>query len=382
MKVLLVSDLHFGVQLPHAKLSVDRRTSDRLKDVAAVGASILELAESEGASAIFVLGDLFDKAAPAMETIRVVAETLKSWASESRPVFVMPGNHDAYDKAGAKTTLELFRTLDLPNIHIMDGGKVATFDEVVFWALPWVPDVCVSQIVAGFPVEEDTVDVCLIHQTVDGCVDGKRSLSSPLKESALDAFDVVFSGHIHQPQRIGRVQYLGSPLQLRFGDDGKRGVYTFDLDELAVEFHPLTSPVFFARDITAGQDLDEIEDALLEFLPPEGSQDAPCEVYVRLRVKGEREDVDAEMKTLAELKQWFASEGGIARKWLTTRVYTDDGVSERIRELVSKKKVADTETLVSAYTAACKPPSDLAGGTIAPDVLAKAGMEFLSLGAK
>ena len=65
-----------------------------------------------------------------------------------------------------------------------------------------------------------------MHQSIKGAIfENNHSLNEGLP---VDYFNVpknvVFSGHIHVPQEIGNVTYVGAPYPIRFGDNAKNRV--------------------------------------------------------------------------------------------------------------------------------------------------------------
>jgi hypothetical protein len=73
-----------------------------------------------------------------------------------------------------------------------------------------------------------------IHQTVEGAASYGHTLSG-LSPSMFAKAPSVFSGDVHKPQKIGNVQYVGSPYPICFGDDyvGRLLVLN-DVDETVV----------------------------------------------------------------------------------------------------------------------------------------------------
>lgn len=66
-------------------------------------------------------------------------------------------------------------------------------------------------------------DAICLHQTLNGCQASNGQVLEGLQPSRFDPEHVgaafVFSGDIHKPQRVGNVEYVGSPYQVAFGDE-------------------------------------------------------------------------------------------------------------------------------------------------------------------
>lgn len=349
MKFIFVSDLHFAVKLPHAKVNGSATSSDRLDDVTDVFNMIIDYVVRHSIDGVFILGDVFDKAAPDMATLRCVGEHLTELAVHTK-VWLLPGNHDAHDRAGKLYTLDLFRVLDIPNVIVMNTVRTLRFGDVTFWALPWVPDRKVAGIIDGFNFAKGQLNVVLMHQTVDGCLDGGRRLSSPLSSSVFDRFDLALSGHIHKPQECGNVQYLGAPMQHRFGESNDpRGFWTLDSDTLVLELVPIvTSPLFLTVDFEAnkapGKEVQQFFDSI-----PATIRKRP--VYLHFRIKGPSEGVEALSNLIDDFKTAFLSVSSklAIRAWRKTKIVTDDGASARVRAAATSGGVATPEQLIEAF---------------------------------
>lgn len=232
MVFLHVSDLHIGKKLMGRPLIEDQRHILR---------QIVQMAE--GADAVLVAGDLYDKAQPASEAVDLASHFLMELAGLEKPVFVISGNHDSPEQvaycgdilAGAKIFVSPVLTAAPQPITIRDP-----YGDVNVYLLPFVRP---TQVRRAFPeraeevkgyadalrvtVEEMRIDtaarnVLLAHQYV---ADGEMALcdSEERMVGGVDVvpaevfkdFDYVALGHLHTPQRVGssRMFYAGSPLK-------------------------------------------------------------------------------------------------------------------------------------------------------------------------
>lgn len=333
-RLAFVSDLHFSLRLPHAEISPDGTSSDRLDDVSVVLDEIENYClEHDDVRGVFILGDLFDKNSPDMATLTRVGEKLRTLSSHVQ-VNILPGNHDAYDRGQRLYTLSLFESLKIHNVRpILKPGVSHRFEDVTLFSLPWMPDEAASREIENFAFEEGQVNICLLHQTVDGCVEGKRPLSSPIKSSQFDRFDFALSGHIHESQKMGNLLYLGAPLDLRFGEKPEpRGFWSLELSELELDFVPVTAtPVF--RSLLLTEDVD-IEKELSELAEKVRGRDH----YVDFRVKGSRDHVQFATTSIRDWKEDLRKEVGIKRlrKVRVRKEIEGEGTSRAVRK--------DTET--------------------------------------
>lgn len=406
MKFLFISDTHFAVKLPHAKVAGDGYDSDRIHDCERAFWHLIRYADRENVEAAFILGDLFDVASPDMPTLKLVGMLLKCLA-EHTTVYLLPGNHDAHDRRGELYSLGLFDVLGLRRIRVLGRewisfGGHATNPTIAFFSLPWIPDYDVAEVIseAGTLLYNADAHVALIHQTIDGVYD-RRRLSSPLKEAAFEGFDLVLSGHIHKPQELGNVQYLGSPIPMSFNEaDGlDRGFWVLDGNTLELELRPITeTPTWLTFEIDA-DDADEVEQwvtvavgmgrkgGIFYTNPVQRIVDAleRDHLYADFKVRGTRENVERFCDALDELWEWAAElhpghqSRGQIRLWRKAKIITDDGASERVREAATSGGVATPAELVAAFVEAAGSASELPEG-VEPEALEEFGLLALRLG--
>ncbi|MEX0827128.1 MAG: exonuclease SbcCD subunit D C-terminal domain-containing protein [Acidimicrobiia bacterium] len=257
MRVLHTSDWHLGRRLER---------HDRLEEHRAVVDSVVAIAAAEGADLVLHSGDLFDRAVPPVEALRLGLEGLVRLADGgTRPVVVVAGNHDSP---------ELFETLApflAPfGVHLV--GRIKPPDEGGIMSLETAngrahvacfPFLRAAQTVdfmaraddwygkyadrvrkiteryaaaLGEPAEPDDATFVVAHFMVGGvkvntgAPRGERDLhmgeAYAAAESAVPTtVDYVALGHIHAPQKVpgARVpaEYAGSLLQLDFGEAGE-----------------------------------------------------------------------------------------------------------------------------------------------------------------
>ena len=377
VKIIFVSDIHAAVKLPHARVAGDATMSDRLEQTAGVlFKQLVQHCKIEAVKHVFILGDLFDSRHPDMPTLSYVGSHLKL-LGEVATVHILPGNHDAHDRSGQLYTLDLFDVLEVDGIDVILNPKrieLPGADGVVFHAFPWIPDSQIGAVIRETKLETGPAHIALLHQTIDGCTDGNRGISSPFKVSELADFDLAMSGHIHKPQEIGdNVQYLGSPYAIRFNDadDLERGFWVLETDTLELTMVPVTkAPKFLKFHISGFCVAGDFEDFREEI--EAAARSAP--VYVSFAVEGGRAFVDDVVVQLGQLSDTLKLQSRLVvdvKLWRINRIVTDDGASERVRAAIVGGAVPTPEMLVEAYTAAqMEPPAPM-------DVLTKMGLEFL-----
>jgi DNA repair exonuclease SbcCD nuclease subunit len=135
LKVLHTADWHLGK--PFARFD----ESDRLKLTRArldVIDSILDVAETNMVDAVLCAGDLFDEPQPSEMWWRGLADKLAKRSWSSRPVVLLPGNHDPMTDTSVYSPNHPFRTL-LPDwVHVVDRDdfELALGDDAIVLARP------------------------------------------------------------------------------------------------------------------------------------------------------------------------------------------------------------------------------------------------------
>ncbi len=256
MRLLHTSDWHLGRTLHGV---------DLLDAQAAALDHIVEVTRTSGVDAVLVAGDVFDRAIPPVEAVRLLEETMCRLAQYAT-VVVTSGNHDSAVRLGYGS--KLFPA----GIHVVTeldsvGTPVELADEhgpVLVYPLPYLdPDGCRVRLGGDdAPLERSHQAVCAAAMRRVSADLGERGLFAasartvvmghafvvggvPLETSeserdirvggvdsvpsaVFDGVDYVALGHLHGPQepRAGnhdepintRLRYSGSPLRYSFSE--------------------------------------------------------------------------------------------------------------------------------------------------------------------
>ena len=206
---------------------------------------------------------------PARPTSREFAKRVARLAGSGVPVFLLVGNHDTPHVLGRATSLEIFQTLDVSNVHIGDTlrtYRIETADgpaQIV--AVPWVrrsaflsqddtrglsPDqvneAIQERLARAIQLQADNLDASVPaifagHVTVSDATTGSertmmlgRDYVLVRSSVALPQFDYVALGHIHKHQILGSsplVVYSGSLQRVDFGEESdEKGFCVVELD--------------------------------------------------------------------------------------------------------------------------------------------------------
>ena len=238
MKFLHLSDLHIGKRVYGFSM---------LEDQSYILSRILEIAALEKPDGVILAGDIYDKAVPSAEAVRLMDEFLTALAREGIRIFMVSGNHDSPERIAFGS--ELMKKNEVYVSPVYDGkiSHITMEDEygaVTVWLLPFIKPAIVRHVFPEQEIETYQDAVCTVlqhihidtaernilvaHQFVTGAA---RCESEELfvggidnvDASLFDRFDYTALGHIHSPQQIGRpeVCYCGTPLKYSFSEAGQ-----------------------------------------------------------------------------------------------------------------------------------------------------------------
>lgn len=175
-------------------------------------------AKAYGAKSVAILGDITDAKDyhPAVLVNRLVTE-ITDLAKEVGQVTILTGNHD-YLKDGHP----FFEFLNaVPGVRFVSSIYSDTDEDV---QVLWLPH-------SKNPVEDwaglrdlSWYSHIFMHQTMTGSVASNGQEMSGEGVEKLEWFrpgkdlPLIWSGDIHVPQKIGLVEYIGSPYPVHFGD--------------------------------------------------------------------------------------------------------------------------------------------------------------------
>jgi len=316
MKILHLSDLHFGKNLHNEDLLEDQKfwvekTVDEIK--------------KQLPDAVIIAGDVYDRGVPSKEAVQLFSRFLSDIRNINKkdiPVLLCAGNHDGGER------LEFARDLlSLSNVHIAgtvtkEMVKVPLKDDygiVNFWIMPFVypaavrvalgvDDTVISNIEDAVKelLKNQNIDfsqrnVLIAHQMVlNGGKEPDRSMSETavggiggINSSVFEGFDYVALGHIHGAQKVGydNIRYAGAPLCYHFSEaEQEKGLLFTELKEknTPLEFDTIKVPVLHKVRKTITGKLDDI-------IKNEEKSTASNE-FVRIELTDETFDTDARKK--------------------------------------------------------------------------------------
>jgi exonuclease SbcD len=258
MRILHTGDWHLGRTLLGADLLGHQSTFADF---------LVETVRDRAVDLVVIAGDVYDRAIPPVDAVRLLSRTLERLA-ETATVVLTPGNHDSAARLGfgAGVMHDRVRILAEPTgigtpVLLDDEyGPVAVYGipylhpDLTRYALADVPDeplarshqavvgAATARIRADLAERPGTRSVVVAHAFVGGAApsDSEQDIRvggvDQVAASVFDGIDYVALGHLHGPQRVGagdRIRYAGSPLAFSFGERQQRKSVT--LVELAAD---------------------------------------------------------------------------------------------------------------------------------------------------
>ncbi len=233
MKFIHLADLHLGKRLNGFSMLEDQRY---------ILGRILDIADAEKPDAVLIAGDVYDRAVPPEEAVRLFDDFLAALAAQGAQILIISGNHDSAERVAFGG-----RLMEAGGVHlapVYDGTVAPILLEdahgpVAFYLLPFLKPV---QLRALFPGEDIATctdamraaiarlaldpavrSVAVAHQFVTGAAvsDSEELAVGGLDEvdgAVFEPFTYVALGHLHSAQAVGRdaVRYAGAPLKYSF----------------------------------------------------------------------------------------------------------------------------------------------------------------------
>ena len=307
MKFFHLSDLHIGKIVNGFSMIAEQKHAFE---------QVVGYIKTECPVAVIIAGDVYDRAIPNVESVRVFDDFITALAQSDTAVILISGNHDSPERMSyasrllAENRLFFYGTFD-GTIH-----KIALSDEygdVNFWLLPFFKPSSVRGMFADQEIEshQDAVAAALEVTEIDDTsrnvlvshqfytkagVSPERSDSELTLVGGLDAvdaglierFDYAALGHLHGRQSVDskHIRYCGSPIKYSFSEwRQEKSVTVVKLAEkgnLTVESLPLI-PL---------HDMREIKGEIGTLMSDDISSLADKDDYLRVILTDEDEMID------------------------------------------------------------------------------------------
>jgi exonuclease SbcD len=295
MRILHFADLHLGVENYNAGINPETGLSTRLHDFLNALDEIVEYALNNEADLVLFCGDAYKSREPSQTHQREFARRIWRLSSNGIAVLLLTGNHDLPNAIGRATTVEIFKTLSIPNVIVANTPGTHKIDtrngSIQIVALPWARRSALlsrestknlssdevnekleatltellEQEIAG--LDPELPAILAAHITVANAKYGsERSMIMGNDYSLLQSnvanpkFDYIALGHIHKKQVLSQnppVVYAGSLQRIDFSEeDDEKGFFIVDIDrnrKVNFEFVPVNARRFVTIKVEVGE---------------------------------------------------------------------------------------------------------------------------------
>jgi DNA repair protein SbcD/Mre11 len=124
IKLIHVSDIHFGSGESHGRLNSRTGLNVRFEDFAAAFARVVDFSLDSGADIFLFSGDAYKNASPEPVYQQAFARQLKRLSDAKIPVVLLVGNHDQIMKPGATNSMSVFQSLEVPGVSVIDRPQL------------------------------------------------------------------------------------------------------------------------------------------------------------------------------------------------------------------------------------------------------------------
>ena len=253
MKILLITDQHFGVR------NDNEHFINHYKKF--YGQVVIPFIKASGIKEVISLGDTFDRRR--YINFHSLDEAKEMWFDQLIKLgcnhTMLIGNHDIYYKNTLRVNAP-HEILGEYNFDVIDKPTTKSYDGTDILLLPWICDDNKSEVFEA--VQRSKAPVCMGHLELNGFeAHPGHVMESGMDKTFFNKFKRVFSGHYHQKSTKGNISYLGNPYQLYWNDYGcKRGFHVFDTSTLKTTFYRNPFDIFHKLYYNNGVSIPESED--------------------------------------------------------------------------------------------------------------------------
>ncbi|AFD02734.1 SbcD-like subunit of palindrome specific endonuclease [Synechococcus phage S-MbCM6] len=264
MKILLITDQHFGVRNDNQSfIDLYKKFYNQF---------VIPFIRVSKIDTVIALGDTFEK----RRSINIMSlEAAKEmWFTPLQEMGVtmdmLVGNHDIYYKNTLRVNAPSELLGEYNNINVITEPTTSVYDGLPILLLPWICDENRAEILEK--VGSNKAKVCMGHLELNGFeAHPGHVMDSGMDKNIFSKFDRVFSGHYHMKSTNGNVSYLGNPYQLYWNDYGcKRGFHVFDTETLKTTFYRNPFDMFHKLHYNNGLDIpDGLEGSYVKLIVEE-----------------------------------------------------------------------------------------------------------------
>src|SRR5919198_5456702 len=158
VKLLHAADIHIGME-NYGKINPATGLSTRLEDFCATLDEAVDRAIAEPVDLVVLAGDIYKTRDPTPTHQREFAARIRRLIQAGIPIFITPGNHDLPLSTSRATSIDIFRTLELPGVAVARATGRWNLETksgpIQVIALPWLDR---SQVLAREDYKNKTIE--------------------------------------------------------------------------------------------------------------------------------------------------------------------------------------------------------------------------------
>ncbi len=261
IRLVHFADLHVGMER-YGRIDPTTGLNSRVMDFLRRLSDLIDFAIARQVDLVVFAGDAYKTRDPNSTYRREFSWRIKTLADQGIPVVMVPGNHDLPAVAARASAIEIFATLAVPNVYVLEREEVITLTtrrgqpvQVAAVPYPYVSELLSQAAYRGGSVEAtdrlitetmtdniralaaqvrrrpDVPTILVGHFSVDGAELSSergimigRDVTVPRSILADPTWDYVALGHIHKHQDLNPgahppVVYAGSVERIDFGEE-------------------------------------------------------------------------------------------------------------------------------------------------------------------
>ena len=290
MRIIHVADIHIGVE-NYGRVDSKTGMSTRLQDFLETFDELVDYAIDNSVDLVVFSGDAYKSRDPSQTHQREFAKRIARLSSAQIATFLLVGNHDTPNIIGRATSLEIFKTLDVPQVTIGDTLRNYLIQTksgpLQILAVPWVRRSALIASNEGKGLNPDQLNEAIQERLVRAirsnveALDpntpailsghlsvGEATLASEQSmmigrdyvlmksDLALPELEYIALGHIHRHQVLAdnpKIVYSGSIQRVDFGEEkDEKGFCVIEIDptlprgnrSTAFSFQPVSARAF------------------------------------------------------------------------------------------------------------------------------------------
>jgi len=233
MKIVLISDIHFGIKKSD-KIFLENQLNFFKNE-------LIPYMQNNNLTTMAILGDLFDTRNSLNSYMKSEVYKLFEYINDQKiKVYIFPGNHDIYFRNTINVhSLDFLKKFE--NVTVIEDIELRTIENRQILFVPWRVDY--NDFKRRVANKNFHCDICLGHFDIIGFPYNNHQICEDGIETniLLNNYSLTFSGHFHKRNvyKLGNeeVIMIGSPFQQNRGDkNDERGFCVLNLEDLKYEF--------------------------------------------------------------------------------------------------------------------------------------------------